>query len=117
MKTYSVCNNYNIQEARTQTMEAAQSKAQEIANRDSEPAWIDVYEDGRCIDAETVRVAPEGAVTPSVKPFREMLKSIETMDANQLKCEISIIEAGKGEYRDTENRMLLVRMNQYLVRQ
>jgi hypothetical protein len=115
MKTYSVCNNYNIQEARTQTMEAAQSKAQEIANRDNMPAFIDVYMDGSCVDAETVEVVPE-VVTPLVKPFREMLKSIETMDANQLKVEISIIKAGKGEYSEVENRMLLVRMNQYLVK-
>lgn len=57
MKTYSICNNYNVQESRAMTMDEALNKAQEIANRDNEPAWIDVYENASCIDIETVRVA------------------------------------------------------------
>lgn len=59
MKKFSICNNYNMQETVKFTLDEATAAAQEIANRDDMPAFVDVYENGYCNEVESFKVSPK----------------------------------------------------------
>lgn len=107
--TYHICNNFNVSEVSTNDFSTALEVAQRIANRDNMPAWIDSADD-------TVKIEPNVDLS-QMDQFRKQLYKIPFMDANDIKVEMSIIKTGRSEFTEIQQRMLMVRMDQYLVRQ
>lgn len=107
--TYHICNNYNVVETSTNDYGEAVEAAQTIANRDNMPAWIDSADD-------TVKVEPVVELSQMDK-FRKLIAKLPVMTPDELKVEISIVKAGRSEFNETQQRMILVRADQYLIRQ